>query len=387
MKVATLGVLGKPVAKARPLAKQRLVGDLGRPLVDGEQAALGEHGEGPGGALVAVELELVEGNAAADEPLRLLVVSAGEAQQHRARPEPLGRTEALVGVLGKARDRAADAAASLIDPVAQGAAVAPLPELDEGRGEQRQAAGLLGDVTDQRRDQPRLDPEPRPPGGKLDRPAQLVAAHRPDQELVGADQGRELGVLGAARVEVAADREHDHQPLVGVTGTLDQCVEERLALRLVAAGDEGLLELIDREHQPLAVGQPVERVGDPRRRALVSRLGHRPGEGPRELGQRARAGAHHGAPPVLGAWDDAVRQRRQEAGAHGRGLAAARGTDDGEQRRADQAGDQLCDQALAAEEVLGMSGIERGQAAVGADRRLRGARRRVGHIERTPLSD
>ena len=142
VKVATLGVLGKPVAQARPLAKQRLVGDLGRPLVDGEQAALGQHGEGPGGALVAVELELVEGNAAADEPLRLLVVSAGEAQQHRARPEPLGRTEALVGVLGEARDRAADAAASLIDLVAQGAAVAPLPELDQGRGEQRQAAGL-----------------------------------------------------------------------------------------------------------------------------------------------------------------------------------------------------------------------------------------------------
>ena len=43
VKVATLGVLGKPVAKARPLAEQRLVGDLGCPLVDGEQAALGRH--------------------------------------------------------------------------------------------------------------------------------------------------------------------------------------------------------------------------------------------------------------------------------------------------------------------------------------------------------
>src|SRR5262245_33775832 len=111
VKPAALGVLGKPVAQARPLAKQRLVGDLGRPLVDGEQATLGQHGEGPGGALVAVELELVEGNAAADEALRLLVVGAGEAEQHRARPEPLGRSEALVGVLGKARYRAADAAA------------------------------------------------------------------------------------------------------------------------------------------------------------------------------------------------------------------------------------------------------------------------------------
>jgi hypothetical protein len=188
-------------------------------------------------------------------------------------------------------------------------------------------------------------------------------------------------VLGAARVEVAADREHDHQPLVGVTGALDQCVEERLALGPVAAGDEGLLELIDQEHQPLAVGQPLERVGDRRRRARVSRLGHRPGEGPRELGQRARAGAHHRLAPTLRAGNDPVGQRRQEASTNGRGLAAARGADDGEQGRADEAGDELCDQALAAEEVLGMSGIERGQAAVGADRRLRGIRRLLDGVE------
>ena len=55
------------------------MGDLSCPLVDGQQAALGEHGEGPGGVLVALELELGEGNAAADEPLRLLVVCAGAA--------------------------------------------------------------------------------------------------------------------------------------------------------------------------------------------------------------------------------------------------------------------------------------------------------------------
>ena len=138
------------------------MGDLGRPLSTVSRR-LSVSTARAGGALVAVELELVEGNAAADEPLRLLVVGAGEAQQHRARPQPLGRTEALVGVLGEARDRAADAA-SLIDLVAQAAARAAA-RLDQGRGEQRQAAGLFGDVTDQRREQPRLDPEPCPPGG------------------------------------------------------------------------------------------------------------------------------------------------------------------------------------------------------------------------------
>ena len=121
MKAAALGVGLEPAAQARPLAKQRLVGDLDRALVDREQAGLGEHGERPGGVGVAVELELVERNAAADERLRLLL-GAGEAQQHRPGPEPLGLAEALVGVLGKAGDRAADAAASLVDLVAQGAA-------------------------------------------------------------------------------------------------------------------------------------------------------------------------------------------------------------------------------------------------------------------------
>ena len=193
-------------------------------------------------------------------------------------------------------------------------------------------------------------------------------------------------MLGAARVEVGANREHDHQPLVGVAGALDQRVEERLALGLVATGDEDLLELVDHEHQALAGLEPLERVGDPRRGVLAPRLRHRPGEGPRELGQRALAGAHHRPPPALRAGNDPVGERRQETGAHGRGLAAARGADDREQGRADEAGDELGDQALAAEEVLGVGGVEGRQAAEGADRRLRGIRRLVDRVEARSLA-
>ena len=188
-------------------------------------------------------------------------------------------------------------------------------------------------------------------------------------------------MLGAAPVEVGADREHDDQPLVGVGGALDQRVEERLPLGLVATGDEGLLELVDQEHQALAGLEPVERVGDPGRGVLAPRLGHRAGEGPRELGQRALAGAHHRPPPALRAGDDPVGERRQQAGAHGRGLAAARGADHREQGRADQAGDELGDQALAAEEVLGVGGVEGRQAAEGADLGLRGIRRLLDGVE------
>jgi hypothetical protein len=153
----------------------------------------------------------------------------------------LGRAQASVGLLGQARDRAFDPAALLVGRVAERSPVTSLPELDQGRREQRQTARLPGDASYERRDQLRLDPEARRAGRQLDRPAQLVAAHRPDQDLVGADQGRELGVLGAAPVEVGADRQHDHQALVGIAGTLDQRIEERVALGLVATGDEGLL--------------------------------------------------------------------------------------------------------------------------------------------------
>jgi hypothetical protein len=46
VKVATLGVLGKPVAQARPLAKQRLMGDSAAPA---STVAGGSESEGPGG--------------------------------------------------------------------------------------------------------------------------------------------------------------------------------------------------------------------------------------------------------------------------------------------------------------------------------------------------
>ena len=115
----------------------------------------------------------------------------------------------------------------------------------------RQAARLAGDVADQRRRQVGLDPQARPARRQLDRPAPLIAAHRPDENLVGADEPGEVSVLGAAAVEVGPDCEHDDQALVGVAGTLDERVEERLPLGRVAAGGEYLLELVDREHQPL----------------------------------------------------------------------------------------------------------------------------------------
>ena len=55
-----LGVLLQPAPQPRPLAQQRLVGDLDRVLVDGDEPALGQHRERAGRILVALDLELGE---------------------------------------------------------------------------------------------------------------------------------------------------------------------------------------------------------------------------------------------------------------------------------------------------------------------------------------
>ena len=206
VKAPALGVLLEPGAKPRPLRKQRLVGDLDRALVHGHQPALGQHREGGGGVLVALGLELCERDPPSD---RRRLLGVGEPQQDRPGALALGLGEAPVGALGEARHRAADAAARRVARLAQGATAALLPQLDQGGREQRQPAGLLRDVADERRDQRRLDPQPRRLRRELDRAAQLVAAHRPDQHGVGAHLRRQLLVLGAAAVEVAPDPEHD----------------------------------------------------------------------------------------------------------------------------------------------------------------------------------
>ena len=121
---------------------------------------------------------------------------------------------------------------------------------------------------------------------------------------------------------------------------------------LVAAGGEDLLELVDGQHDPLVADQAAAGVV----------------EGP----QRVLAGAQQDPLPVAAARQGPARQRRQQAGAQHRGLAAPGCADEREQRRADQSRHQLGDQPLAAEEVLGVVGLEGGEALERAhDRRLR----------------
>ncbi len=69
----------------------------------------------------------------------------------------------------------------------------------------------------------------------------------------------------------------------------------------------------------------------------------------------------------IAAGQDPAGQGRQEAGTERGRLAAAGGADEAQERVADELGHQLGDQPVAAEVVLGVDGLERGQALVRAD--------------------
>ena len=98
------------------------------------------------------------------------------------------------------------------------------------------------------------------------------------------------------------------------------------------------------------------------------RPGQRPGERAVELLERVLAGSEDRLGPDGAAGQDAARERRQQPRPERGGLAAARVADEPQERAAHEAGDQLGDQALPAEVVVRVRGLELGQALVRADR-------------------
>ncbi len=97
-------------------------------------------------------------------------------------------------------------------------------------------------------------------------------------------------------------------------------------------------------------GQRVECLGE---RILRSRHEHAA-----KLVQRPLAGTQQQTPPALAARQDSSGEGREETGAEDRRLAAARRADDAEEAGADEAGDELGDEPLAAEEVVGIDRLE-----------------------------
>ena len=88
-----------------------------------------------------------------------------------------------------------------------------------------------------------------------------------------------------------------------------------------------------------------------------------------ELAHRVLARPHQRARPAFAAGQDPAGQRGQQTGPDDGRLAAAGRADDAEQRRADEPRDELGDELLAAEEVVGVVDVEGRQALVGAQHR------------------
>jgi len=135
------------------------------------------------------------------------------------------------------------------------------PELDERGRQQWEGSGLLAHLGNQRVDERRIDANARAPGGQLDRALHLVGRHRADEHLIRGHPARELRVGRTVAVEVAAQPDDDGRA-IGIVGELGEPADEGCALLFVGADGEELLELVDHEHEAVAVSRSLERRGE-----------------------------------------------------------------------------------------------------------------------------
>ena len=329
-------VLLDPPREPLPPFEQRLVHELDGLVAGDEEPPLDERCEYARDAFVLVGVELCARRAPSRE--RLAVAARDESQQDPTSDRSLVGVERLKGRLGVPADCAADAVRPFVRRLGERRPVPLAPEVEERRLEKRQAARLARDVVDQCVDERRLDLQPDPLGGPLDRAAKLRRAHRPEQSVVRADEVGELPIGRETAEEVRAQREQDERAPFRVPGRLHQCVDERPAFALGYGRGEQLFELVDRDHEPLA-------------RSDAPELGE-------ELRPRTLAGAKH---------DGAVAERREQARAQQRRLAAPRRPDERKDGRVCESSDELGDKPLASAEELRVRGLERGEPLVRAD--------------------
>ena len=349
---APFGVLVDPLAQSWPFAQESLVGDLDVSFGDGDETAVGQRREHVGSVVVALQVELGQWRAAAHDGVAL---SLSDEPQHD------GAHELLVPVrnpgvraFGQPCDCALNPSGLAVGGQRERVALPLLPELEQGGGEKRHRARLSLDVVDQRVGQLRLDPQTDAAGGQLDHAPQLRGLHRPDEHVVGAEQPGEFRVGAEASVEVGAQRDHDHCATARIGGGAGEGVGEGGALCVGVAGSEQLLELVDGEEHSCVRGESVEGF-----REGVLRPRH---EHAAKLVERPFAGTQQEAPPALAAGKHPTGEGREESGAEDGRLAAARWADDAEESGSDEAGDELRNEPLAAEEVVGIGRLEAREA-------------------------
>ncbi len=284
--------------------------------------------------------------------------------------------EPIVDLVGAAGQRAHHAAAALVGLQHHHPPDPALEQLGQGILHQRQRAGLLADILEDRADQVGGQRDASALGRADDRALQLLGRQRRHHLGALAHQLAQAAIEQWAVVEIGAQRHNHAQPRLRVGHSRHQAVEEVAARGLVLDQRKDLLELVDHQHQ-LGVARQQLR-DDIEQAALVAlelleqigRLLHRHAQQRGgQLGQRLRAGDHFEHKPLVRARQRAAPQRRNQAGAHDRRLAAAARPDHRQESR-QRAGfaeprQQPLGQRLAAKELGCIGLLEGAQALVG----------------------
>ncbi len=136
------------------------------------------------------------------------------AERDQAQEQLLGsllarRVRRLVQLLSAARERPRDAADLAVGLRSERAVAPPVEQLGERVLQQRERAGLLGNVRHDLGDEGRFDPHPGVLSGPGDRALQLLGRQRDDRLGPRAYQLGEAAVRERAIVEVGTERRHD----------------------------------------------------------------------------------------------------------------------------------------------------------------------------------
>ena len=251
-----------------------------------------------------------------------------------------------------------------------------VPGAHQGVLQHRQLVHVVADVVEQALHQARRDAPDAHADGAGDHRPQLVAGQARDQVLAVADRLGQVAEARAVAEEVGAhgdDHVHRHFCL---PRRFEQQLDEgrRFISGAALPGEIGetekLFELIDEDQQILMRLQPGEAgsLDQAQTAAPQRRLDHALRRGLGKVQMRQRAGFDDGPrqkpdgvvlrpqdrhPPVRpGLGHEATLQRRQQAGPHQRGFAAARGAHHCQEPPAGQAPHQLVALLVAAEKEV-----------------------------------
>ena len=158
-------------------------------------------------------------------------------RRHRPAVQPLGRL----------RDRAPDAAAGPVSGHRQGVALASLPGLHQGVGQQRQRARLVLHLPHEQVDQPGLDDQARP-GAPAPRSPRATLPH--PSHRAGAGRARSAGRTPGRPTHRPSGPPATPATPAPRSGVVDQAAEELRPLGGVVAERERLLALVDHQHRP-----------------------------------------------------------------------------------------------------------------------------------------